>query len=131
MHDWSDSTVDWEGINSAAIYIHDFCVRWGRLGGEYKEKYGTVRFYAKFGAYSLFSLTHPGYVSYWSTYKWYAWLDIHYGNKIVTYTGIRAFCNWWQPKVYRMAYKNATKKWPHLREEILCCADYNEFLEGL
>lgn len=131
MARWGDENVDWEGINNAAQFIHDFCVRWGRLGGDYKEKYGTVRFYAKFGCYSLFSITHPGYVSYYSTWPWFAKFDLRYGNKFVYYTGIQLFFNTIQPLVYRQAYKRAVKKWPHLRTEILCAADYSELLKGI
>jgi len=39
--------------------------------------------------------------------------------------------NKWQELVYRRAYKNAIEKWPHLKEEILKGADWDEFLQGL
>ena len=32
---------------------------------------------------------------------------------------------------YRETYKKAIEKWPHLKEEILAGADWNEFLQGL
>lgn len=129
MHRWGDNNIDWKGIDDAAYYIECFCKRWGRFGGQSKEKYGTVRFYPRFGAYSIFSITHPGYVSYYSVPKWYKDFDIAYGNKIMHYSGLQYFFNIWQPYVYGLAYRNALKKWPHLRAEILAGADYPEFIE--
>lgn len=131
MHRWGDENVDWNGIEAAACFIADYCRRWGRFGGQAKEKYGTVRFYASFGCYSLISLTHPGYHYTWSIWQPYVKFDNAVGDYIVRYTGLQAFFGWWQPKVYRRAYKLALQRWPHLRQEILCCADYSELLEGL
>lgn len=128
MHCWGDKGVDWNGINDAAQYIHDYCVRWARLGGDYKEKFGTVRFYARFHC-QLHDLIYPGYM-------WIVWpqfmnlVDLYfYATRV--FDPVRSVINWWQAKVYRRAYKNAVKKWPHLRQEILCMADYDEFLNGL
>lgn len=131
MRRWGDKNVDWEGIDAAAIYICDFCAFWGRFGGQAKEKFGTVRFYANFGCYGLLSLTHPRHNYTWNIWQPYVKFDNAVGEYIVRFSGLRLLFNWWQPKVYRLAYKKAIQKWPHLREEILCCADYNEFLEGL
>jgi hypothetical protein len=131
MWQWGDENVDWNGINNAAEYIGSFCKRWGRLGGQTKEKYGTVRFYAQFGAYSLFSITHPGYVSYWSTWPWYKWFDLRFGHKVMRYSGLQWLFNKWQPIVYSMAYHRALRKWPHLQAEILSDADYPELIKGL
>lgn len=33
-------------------------------------------------------------------------------------------------KVYNIAYQKALKKWPHLRAEILCGADFPEIIKG-
>lgn len=131
MHHFGDKDVDWNGIDDAAIYICDFCAFWGRFGGQAKEKFGTVRFYANFGCYSLISITHPRYHFKHSIWQPYVKFDNAFGESIVRFSGLRLLLNWWQPKVYRLAYKKALQKWPHLRDEILCCADYNELLEGL
>lgn len=131
MRRWGDKDVDWNGINDAAVYICDFCAFWGRFGGQAKEKFGTVRFYASFGCYSLISITHPGYHFTRGIWQPYVKFDNAFGEYIVRFSGLQLLLNWWQPKVYRLAYKKALQKWPHLREEILCCADYNELLEGL
>lgn len=39
--------------------------------------------------------------------------------------------NWWQRFIYRLAYRIAIRKWPHLRQEILNGADWDETLKGL
>lgn len=130
-HDWGDKDVDWAGIEAAAEYIHSFCKRWGRIGGQSKEKYGTVRFYANFGARSFLSLTHPDYVHYGPYPKWLMNLDIYYGSTILKYTGVQWLLNKIQPIVYNKAYHNALKKWPHLRGEILSDADYLELIKGV
>lgn len=39
--------------------------------------------------------------------------------------------NWWQRFIYRLAYRLAIKKWPHLRKNVLAGADWDEYLEGL
>lgn len=131
MHQWGDPNVDWNGINNAAIYIETFCRRWGRLGGHSKEKYGTVRFYVNFGARSFLSLTHPGYVHYRPYPKWLTTLDIYYGDKILKYSGLYFLFSKLQPFIYSLAYHRALKKWPHLRAEILCDADYPELIKGV
>ena len=47
---------------------------------------------------------------------------------------IRVYCDVNTPReerVYRWFYARALLKWPHLREEILCCADYSRLLADL
>lgn len=39
-HYWGDEDFDWNGLGAAINHIHDFCLRWGRLGTHVKEKYG-------------------------------------------------------------------------------------------
>lgn len=130
MHKWGDQGVDWNGINDAAEYIGEFCKRWGRIGGQYKEKYGTVRFYAQF-CHSILSLTHPGYAHYGPYPKWLCTFDIYYGRALLKYTGLAWFFSKWQPFIYNLAYQRALKKWPHLRAEILDCADHIELIKGV
>jgi hypothetical protein len=130
-HEWGEKDFDWNGLDEAVTYISGFCKKWGRLGGQAKEKWGCVRFYARFGTYSLLSLTHPNYCHYGPYPKWLMTLDIWYGSKILKYTGIRWIFSKIQPIVYNRAYQNALKKWPHLRAEILCDADYLELIKGV
>lgn len=128
MHNWGDDGVDWEGINNAAQFIADYCRRWARLGGTSKEKYGTVRFYASFRSLSLHDIVYPGY--HW--YQWPMWarrIDDLFEATLGRL--LRKPWAWWQRRIYRQAYQKAVLRWPHLRQEILCCADYDELLESL
>jgi len=132
MHVWGDSGVDWEGINKCAEYIGLNLRKWGRVGvRDYKEKYGTVRVYCSLGWRSLFSITHPGWVSYKvAGYpKWLMAFDIYVLSRIIPYLNyiIVPYHKW----LYRKLYKNCVKKYPHLREEILACADFDELLKDL
>lgn len=130
MHDWSDKDVDWDGICDSAIYIGKNLRRWGRVGvRQYKEKYGTVRVYCSLGWSSFHCITHPGHC--FSRYpKWLWSLDCKIGTKIVPF-----LFNWWimpyHKWLYRKLYKDMVKKYPHLKEEILCVADYDELLKNL
>lgn len=129
MHDWGDEDVDWAGISQAAEYLGNFCAKWGRFTGQTKEKYGTVRFYANFHV-SLHCLVLPRWCYYKHPKfpKWLWCLDIYYLSPFLNrLPGIHKYRYF----IYRTAYKNALKKWPHLREEILSAADYKELLKGL
>lgn len=126
MHQWGDKNVDWNGIESAASYLGSYCRRWGRFGGQTKEKFGTVRFYAHFGSLSLHTIIYPGY--YYSQFPTWLWkLDIKFIGPILNKLFGKIFFSW-QKFIYNKAYQNALKKWPHLKEEILCCADHPEFI---
>lgn len=129
MHTWGNKDVDWKGIDDVATYLATFCRRWGRLGGQTKEKFGTVRFYASFGWISLHTLVYPGYV-YSQFPKWLWDLDCYYIAPVLQFLFTRPFIKW-QHYIYKEAYKNALRNWPHLREEILRCADWPELLEGV
>lgn len=128
MHRWDDEDVDWGGIDSAANYIGDYCYRYGRLGGSTKEKYGTVRYYVHFTQLSLHNLIYPKH-HYIQFPKWLIYLD----NKVVEpiLSPLNTLWNKWQLFIYRKSYEGAVKRWPHLRKEILCCADYPEYLKGV
>jgi len=93
----------------------------------------SVRIYISFGLgwKSLFSITHPGWVSYKvAGYpKWLMTFDIFALSKIIPYLNciILPYHKW----LYRKLYSDMIKKYPHLREEILCCADYSDLLKDL
>lgn len=130
MHDWSDEAVDWKGINDAAAFIAVWLRKYARLGvRDYKEKWGTVRVYCSIGFDCFHSVVWPGYVwiHTWWPYKFDLWLSYHTPilnliNRIVTPI---------QCRLYRWRYRKAIEKWPHLRLEILCAADFPELLRGL
>lgn len=126
MHTWGDKDVDWAGIEDAAEMIHDYCVKRARLGGQYKEKWGTVRFYAQFGL-SLHSLVYPGHC--FNRFPSWLWkLDLRVITPVLNFLFGKLWAKW-QARIYAKAYKRAIEKYPHLKEEILCCADYPEILE--
>lgn len=129
MHRWGDENVDWNGINDAAKYIADFLTKFGRVSVfDYKEKFGEVRVYCNLGWTSLHSIIYPGYA--YSQFPQWLWvLDLKfftYVLKIPNRIVIR-----YHSALYRLAYKYAVKKWPHLHDEILNAADFPELLEGL
>lgn len=130
MHEWGDKTFDWDGLDAAINFIDTNLVRWGRINvRQSKEKWGCARVYCTFGWYQFHSITHPR--SCFNRYpKWLWWLDCVYGSKIC-----KVLFNWWVIPyhcwLYRTVYWLACKKWPHLKTEICCCADYDELLEGL
>jgi hypothetical protein len=128
MHDWSEDTFDWNSLNEAIDYMHDYMVKYGRIGVHSKEKWGTARLYVTFYHGSLHSLTHPGYV--YSQYpKWLWTADIYYISPFCRKIGLASLIQWWQTKVYVRAYANAVKKWPHIKKEITCAADHYDLLK--
>lgn len=128
MHDWSEKDFDWKGLDEAIYYLQKNLLK-GRIQvRQAKEKFGQARIYCNLGLYQFHCITHPGHC--FSRYpKWLWKWDCVVGTKIV-----RCF-NWlvipFHKWLYRKVYSNAVKKWPHLKEEILCCADYDELLKGL
>jgi hypothetical protein len=129
MHMWGDEDFDWKGLDQAIRFIDTNLVRWGRISvRQSKEKYGTARIYCSLGWHQFHSITHPRGV--FNRYPRLLWdLDCKYGSKIVRFLfGWVVNYHCW---LYRKVYSLAVKKWPHLKEEILCCADYDELLKGL
>ena len=118
-------------VDNAASYIGRFCRKWGRISvTQTKEKYGTARVYCNIGISQLHDITHPGYVR--SRYPHWLWhIDVMYVSKLSRFLRVNKVVVPYQKYVYRLAYRNALKRWPHIREEILAGADWPELLEGL
>lgn len=128
MHSWGEDNVDFEGINDAAEYIYMYLKRWKVPVRDYKEKYGTVRVYTGLQwerGWLFMHLLKPNHV-YYRFPRWVRtvdyWIPCHWLNPL-----IRPFYCW----LYRRAYRNAIRKWPHLKKEILSGCDYWELLKGL
>lgn len=130
MHKWGDGFLYFEDVGEAAFEIGKFCKRWGRIQvTNTKEKFGTARVYCSFGQCYLHSLIYPGWVR--SRFPGWLWkADIYYIGPALSKVFYRTFTAY-QKFVYRRAYARAISKYPHIREEILDCADYQEFLIGL
>lgn len=129
MHDWSEKDVDWAGISEAAEYIGLGLRKWGRMEvRDYKEKYGTVRVYCSFGWQSLHSVTHPGWA--YIQYKRNSLLWFLEWNRVVRkcIQSLNCLVIPFHVWLYRKFYRNAIRKWPHLRLEILSGADYSKLL---
>jgi len=127
MHYWGDGFPYFADVGEAAEYLGDFCKRWARFRGQTKEKYGTARFYATMGHLSLHGLIYPGY--YYSQSPAWLWsLDIYYISPALRFLFGRLYGKWCV-FIYRKAYKNAVRKWPHIRDEILHGADHLELLD--
>lgn len=132
MHSWGDENVDWDGINNSVEYIGINLRRWGRIGvTQYKEKYGTVRVYISFGLgwRNLLNITHPGWVHYRCYPQWLSTFDHFVLSRIIPYLNyiVVPYHKW----LYRKLYRDMIHKYPHLKGEILCCADYPELLKNL
>lgn len=121
MHTWGDKDFDWEGLGKAEQDLYFICTRLGRIGGQIKEKYGTLRFYANFDDLSLHTLLWPGYV----------YLRIPHGMNrgselLCKYTGLSYLFTLYQKLMYKLGYRYILAKYPHLRLEIGAVADYPE-----
>ena len=130
FHNWSQKNFDWRGLDWCINYLDTNLKRWGRVSvRQTKEKFGCIRCYLSFGWNQFHDITHPGHCG--SRYPKWLWIfDIYIGSKIVPF-----LFNWfivpYHKWLYRKLYSNMVKNYPHLREEILCCADYSELLKGL
>lgn len=132
-HYWGEEDFDWAGLDWCVNYLDTNLKRWGRINvRQTKEKWGCIRCYLSLGWSSLFSITHPGWVSYKvAGYpKWLITFDIYYLSRVIPF-----LFNWfilpYHKWLYRKLYSDCVKKYPHLRQEILCCADFRELLKGL
>ena len=128
MHNWGDEDVDWTGIEDAAWFIGKNISRWGRIQvSQTKEKYGTVRVYCTLGFSCFHCIIWPRHC--WIHQWWPYRLDLHLSQVIEPVVNFVLVP--WQRFVYRLVYRLAIRKYPHLKAEILDCADFSEELRGL
>jgi hypothetical protein len=115
-------------LEEAGEFIGEWLRKWTRMSVvQTKEKFGTLRVYCSFGWYSIYALWRPGYM--WTPKWWPYKLDRLMSSILLHLLNIIGIPI--QKSLYRWRYKKAVQKWPHLREEILCCADWRELLEDL
>ena len=129
IHIWGDKDFDWEALDGAIDTIYWWTCHIGRFGGQLKEKFGGLRFYAFFSDGTLYSLCKPGYYyCHWP--KWWWRFDLAVISRFTRYSGLLWLIRRWQHFIYNLAYQRAIKKYPHIREEILMDADYLELIKG-
>jgi len=129
MHTWNGEGVDWQGIEDAVAFLNTYFTKRKISVFQAKEKFGTVRIYCSLGIDMVHGLVYPGYAFYqWD--GWKAKLDYTVGRWIMSKLN-KWFIYKWHTKVYRRGYQLAVEKWPHLKREILVCADFDDFIKGL
>lgn len=132
MHSWYDDNdpVDWDGINDAVPYIGEWLSKYARIRvRDYKEKYGTVRVYCSFGFDCFHAIIWPRHC--WIHKLWPYKLDLWLSYHTPILKWINCLVVPFQVRLYKWRYAKAVQKWPHLREEITCCADYHELLKDI
>jgi hypothetical protein len=143
MHYWGDGDFDWEKFGQVVSF---FCAQSNkyRIGGQIKEKYGTLRWYAHFNGYALHDLFWPGHVYFYryqqpSFWHWSVrWAQPVLGRMLkIVDMRIRKW-EWFQKKCvkfqvtkYVETYEKALRKWPEFKEEIMMAADHQELLKDL
>lgn len=125
MHYWGDKSFDWLGLDKAIDIIEKDLRFWRISVRQTKEKFGTARIYCRLGWYCLLDITHPGYTFYRYP-KWLMTFDIFILSRIIPFFNFIVLPI--HKKVYHDAYKKAVIKYPHLKEEICCMADYVDLL---
>lgn len=126
-HMWGEEGVDWQAINDAASWMPYFMRKWGRFTVHGKEKYGVVRLEFLYMGFNLHKLIFPDYIFRHRLFPEWLWnIDqcLEYRTPVYKY-----LFNWWlvpyQVWIYKLAYKKAVKKWPHIKKEIMSEYDWN------
>ena len=96
---------------------------------QYKEKFGQVRVYTRFGWYDGTDLVRPSYSSmpYIGLFNWLLTCSV----TRYTVERLSRIAEPLQRKWYRRTYKKALDRFPDLRYAILSGADWPELLGGL
>lgn len=130
MHDWAEEDVDWKGLEDVAEFIAINLIKYYRIPVvQWKEKFGTVRVYCSFGWSTLYSIWRPQYQ--WVSKRWPYRLDLFISYNLGFIDFLNQWIIPWQKIGYRRIYKEAIKRYPHLKSEILEGADWIEELRGL
>lgn len=126
MHYWGEWTDEgFADVDRAAHEIAKFCRRWGRFTGQAKEKFGQVRFYAYIGGrLDLYSLWNGGYF-YYRGPNWFWKLNCFIAKRVsVPFNLLEHY----RVFIYKLAYKRALKRYPHIHNEIISGMDHKELL---
>lgn len=115
FHDWSDKTFDWKSLNAAEREIGNIVTKYGRVGVNSKEKFGTIRWNLSFFDGTIHSLTHPGY---WYNQFPRCLYDLTMRYKVLFF--LTPFLVFWQKLVLQYAFTVVCRKYPHIVKEIVC-----------
>lgn len=101
---------------------------WGRIGVNSKEKFGTARIYVTFWDGSLHGMLYPGHC-YSHFPKWLWSFDLKVISPFIRKSGLCKLFNWYQSKIYGMAYSRAIKKFPKVKIELVVACDIDELIK--
>lgn len=128
MHNWSDDSFDWEQLDEAIDMVASFMRFWGRIGVYSKEKFGTARIYVSLWDGSLHGMLYPGYnLSKFPDWLWRC--DVVYISSFIRWTRFNRLVNWYQEKIYSIAYSRALKRFPKMKIELVIAADFDELIK--
>lgn len=115
-------------VEEAASFIGNWLRKWGRVPVmQTKEKFGTVRVYCSLGWRDFHDIFYPGYYRIvWSKKIQRINLFLCYTFRLGYVLGFLSLPV--HKRLYRWRYKKALQKWPHLKDEILSCADFGQLL---
>lgn len=128
MHNWGDDDFDWKALSESIDMVDSFMRFWGRIGVSSKEKYGTARIYVTFWDGSLHGIFYPGWCS--SQFPQWLWkFDLFCFAPFVRWTRLARLANWYQGKIYGLAYSRAIKKYPKVKIELVIDCDWEELIK--
>jgi hypothetical protein len=143
MHEWGDEDFNWQEFNKVLEFFWERSQKY-RIGGQIKEKYGTLRWYAVFSLRGLHDIFWPGHVYFYryrqptSWNKYIRWAQPVLQYPLMWIDRLLKNCNWlqrvireYQVKKYIETYEIAIKKWPEFTKEIMMMADHQELLKDL
>lgn len=131
-HVWNDGWEYWKDLGDAIHFCKKHWRAWGRIGIAFsKEKWGVFNHNCQFywGSWPIHELVKPGY-TYYQWPKWLMLIEMEYLSKAVKYIGMRWLVQQWQKLVYNVVLWRALRKWSHIRDELLCDADYDMLWNG-
>lgn len=126
-HRWGDEWFQKYGpdLYEAERWLEKNARRWGRLGGQIKEKWGRLQFYVTFH-WQLHDLVYPGYC-YIQWNRVFRWIDDLYQTEVFNWP--RQLIVHYQQWVYKILYRRLVAKWPHIADEVAASAQWPEYLD--
>lgn len=108
--------------------IISYCLRFGRLAGEYKTLQDLPYFEPKFEEFNLHNIFYP-FQPYNQFIDVLAKVDRRYIQTLLK--PLQRYFHAYQRFIYIRAYKHAIRLFPHIAYELVICSSYPELLEHL